>query len=140
MNVFHWHLQVRQRTAASGNSYGSHVMQYGDLQLSQEKLYEYMGSNPANENFTFTNDNSLLLGPSSKAVNQRDADLLHFWYKVCQNSCFLRATKFCSFFLIYWSYHCYESNTDLMKTNNPVDLWVVLEAENIGSQLCYRAV
>lgn len=42
----------------------------------------YMGTNPANDNFTFVEDNSLRLS-SSKAVNQRDADLLHFWDKVC---------------------------------------------------------
>lgn len=42
----------------------------------------YMGTNPSNDNFTFVEDNSLRLS-SSKAVNQRDADLLHFWDKVC---------------------------------------------------------
>ncbi|XP_051129169.1 vacuolar-processing enzyme [Andrographis paniculata] len=75
-----YHL-VRQRTAFSGNSYGSHVMQYGDLQLSMEDLYSYIGTNPANDNFTFAKDNMLHLGSPSKAVNQRDAELLHFWDK-----------------------------------------------------------
>ncbi|KAG8375645.1 hypothetical protein BUALT_Bualt10G0121800 [Buddleja alternifolia] len=69
---------VKKRTA-NENSYGSHVMQYGDLKLSVENLFMYMGTNPANDNFTFVPDNSLR--PSSKAVNQRDADLLHFWHK-----------------------------------------------------------
>ncbi|CAA3011006.1 vacuolar-processing enzyme-like [Olea europaea subsp. europaea] len=73
--------QVVKKRTSNDNSYydGSHVMQYGDLQLSLEHLFVYMGSNPANDNFTFVDDNSLR--PSSKAVNQRDAELLHFWNK-----------------------------------------------------------
>ena len=63
-------------------------MQYGDLHLSNDNLFLYMGTNPANENFTFVDDNFLL--PTSKVVNQRDADLVHFWDKVCvQPSLFL---------------------------------------------------
>ncbi|KAG6423392.1 hypothetical protein SASPL_113787 [Salvia splendens] len=70
---------VKKRTAAGNSYYGSHVMQYGDLKQSLDTLYMYMGTNPANDNFTLLSDN--FLWPSSKAVNQRDADLLHFWYK-----------------------------------------------------------
>jgi legumain len=55
-------------------------MQYGDIGLSKDSLFVYLGSNPANENFTFMGRNSLV--PPSKAVNQRDADLIHFWDKV----------------------------------------------------------
>lgn len=55
-------------------------MQYGDLELNAQNLFLYMGSNPANDNATFIDDNAL---PSvSRAVNQRDADLLYFWHKV----------------------------------------------------------
>lgn len=71
---------VKSRTSV-GNTYqlGSHVMQYGNLDLNTQNLFLYMGSNPANDNFTFIDDNSL---PSlSKSVNQRDADLLHYWHK-----------------------------------------------------------
>ncbi|KAJ9537236.1 hypothetical protein OSB04_029969 [Centaurea solstitialis] len=71
--------QVKERTSNGNSNYGSHVMQYGDLQLSMEELYLYLGTNPANDNLTFVNSNSLQ--PSSTAVNQRDADLLHFWHK-----------------------------------------------------------
>lgn len=78
---FYWHFQVKKRTANDNGYYGSHVMQYGDVQLNNEALYLYMGTDPANDNFTYVDDNSLW--PSSKAVNQRDADLLHFWHKVC---------------------------------------------------------
>ncbi|KAJ0601708.1 putative legumain protein [Helianthus annuus] len=73
-----YHL-VKERTSNGNGNYGSHVMQFGDLQLSKEELYLYLGTNPANENFTYINSNSLR--SSSKAVNQRDADLLHFWHK-----------------------------------------------------------
>ncbi|KAK1313982.1 hypothetical protein QJS10_CPA06g00933 [Acorus calamus] len=74
-----YHL-VKDRTSNQGSYYyGSHVMQFGDIDLNIEKLFFYIGSNPANDNATFIEDNSL---PSpSKAVNQRDADLLYFWNK-----------------------------------------------------------
>ncbi|KAG7567819.1 Peptidase C13 legumain [Arabidopsis thaliana x Arabidopsis arenosa] len=70
---------VKKRTAGSGKSFGSHVMEFGDIGLSKEKLVLYMGTNPANENFTFVNENSLR--PPSRVTNQRDADLVHFWDK-----------------------------------------------------------
>lgn len=76
-----WHLQVKTRTANDNSAYGSHVMQFGDIGLNKENLYMYMGTNPANDNYTFVDDNTLK--SPSKAVNQRDADLLHFWAKVC---------------------------------------------------------
>lgn len=55
-------------------------MQYGDIVQSKESLFMYMGTDPANDNYTYVDDNTLR--PSTKAVNQRDADLLHFWHKV----------------------------------------------------------
>ncbi|KAK4792454.1 hypothetical protein SAY86_022889 [Trapa natans] len=70
---------VKSRTANENSAYGSHVMQYGDIGQSKESLFLYMGTNPANDNYSFVDENSLR--PSSKAVNQRDADLLHFWDK-----------------------------------------------------------
>lgn len=73
-------MQVKKRTANDNSAYGSHVMQYGDIGLSKEDLFQYMGTNPANDNSSFVDDNSLR--PPRKAVNQRDADLLHFWDKV----------------------------------------------------------
>ncbi|XP_057248650.1 vacuolar-processing enzyme [Beta vulgaris subsp. vulgaris] len=76
----HQYELVKMRTSNGGSRYGSHVLQFGDKDLSKDKLYMYMGSNPANENFTYVDNNSLH-PPSSKAVNQRDADLVHFWEK-----------------------------------------------------------
>nr|XP_043627399.1 vacuolar-processing enzyme-like [Erigeron canadensis] len=70
---------VKERTLTDNSIYGSHVMQYGDMPLSKDNLYLYMGTNPANDNFTFIDENSR--SPLRKAVNQRDADLLHFWHK-----------------------------------------------------------
>ncbi|KAJ4708156.1 Vacuolar-processing enzyme [Melia azedarach] len=70
---------VKKRTANDNSGFGSHVMQYGDISLSKDSLFLYLGTNPANDNYTFVGENSLR--PSSKAVNQRDADLLHFWDK-----------------------------------------------------------
>ncbi|MFS7961436.1 putative legumain protein [Helianthus anomalus] len=72
---------VNERTSSGNYYYGSHVMQYGDLPLSTDNLYVYMGTNPANKIFTFNDENSQFRSP--KVVNQRDADLLHFWHKVC---------------------------------------------------------
>ncbi|KAG9455581.1 hypothetical protein H6P81_000089 [Aristolochia fimbriata] len=71
---------VKSRTSKHETySLGSHVMQYGDLNLSTEQLFLYIGTNPENENFTFVDDNAL--PRPSKAVNQRDADLVYFWNK-----------------------------------------------------------
>lgn len=71
---------VKERTSVH-HTYisGSHVMQYGDVDLNTGDLFTYIGTNPANENFTFVESNSL--PSSSKAVHQRDADLLYFWTK-----------------------------------------------------------
>ncbi|KAL9313119.1 hypothetical protein ACSQ67_018571 [Phaseolus vulgaris] len=70
---------VKQRTINGNSAYGSHVMQYGDIGLSKNNLSLYLGTNPANDNFAFREKNSLV--PPSKAVNQRDADLVHLWDK-----------------------------------------------------------
>nr|BAA76744.1 asparaginyl endopeptidase (VmPE-1) [Vigna mungo] len=70
---------VKQRTMNGNSAYGSHVMQYGDVGLSKNNVSLYLGTNPANDNFPFREKNSLV--PPSKAVNQRDADLVHFWDK-----------------------------------------------------------
>ncbi|KAK7310732.1 hypothetical protein RJT34_08427 [Clitoria ternatea] len=58
---------------------GSHTTQYGDRDLSSDALFQYLGTNPANDNFTFVDDNSLR--SSSKPINQRDTVLIYFWDK-----------------------------------------------------------
>ncbi|OVA08482.1 Peptidase C13 [Macleaya cordata] len=81
--------QLVKRRTLNENSYpGSHVMQYGDIELSSENLFTYMGTNPANDNYTTTSAkvNSLplynfLLPSFSRPVSQRDADIVHFWHK-----------------------------------------------------------
>ncbi|XP_027189447.1 vacuolar-processing enzyme-like isoform X1 [Cicer arietinum] len=71
---------VKDRTI-NGVYYGSHVMEYGDVGLSNNHLFIYLGTNPANDNISFVDESSLTLRSPSAAVNQRDADLIHFWDK-----------------------------------------------------------
>ncbi|KAJ3671182.1 hypothetical protein LUZ60_008608 [Juncus effusus] len=71
---------VKTRTSVENTYFsGSHVMQYGNLDINTDNLYLYIGSNPENDNLTFVQDNSLPI--FSKSVNQRDADLVYFWHK-----------------------------------------------------------
>ncbi|CAK9212424.1 unnamed protein product [Sphagnum troendelagicum] len=78
---------VKSRTS-NHNTYrsGSHVMQYGDMNIVVQELERYLGFNPANENVTtpFLPELNLadtLMAGKELAVNQRDADLLHLWHK-----------------------------------------------------------
>ncbi|KAL6976745.1 legumain [Sarracenia purpurea var. burkii] len=54
-------------------------MKYGNLSLSKKSLHTYLGTNPANDNYTFVRHNSSISIP--RAVNQHEADFLHFWHK-----------------------------------------------------------
>ncbi|KAK7311411.1 hypothetical protein RJT34_09543 [Clitoria ternatea] len=72
---------VRERTIQALLLGGTHVVEFGDIGLSNHSLFEYMGTDPANDNRTFVGKKSLL------PLSQRDADLIHFWEK------FRRATK-----------------------------------------------
>lgn len=74
---------VKDRTSAHGaySAGTSHAMQYGDLGLgAAETLYQFMGTDPANDH---DNATALLARrfPTGAAVNQRDADLVHFWQR-----------------------------------------------------------
>ncbi|KAK6911184.1 Peptidase C13, legumain [Dillenia turbinata] len=58
----------------------SPVMQYGDLELSKEVLYTYIGTNPENDEYTDSIES--VVQPMSQArISQRDADLYYFWHK-----------------------------------------------------------
>ena len=74
------HSQIRRRVFTQDLDFNSHVTQYGDMKLSKEFLFTYMGTNPDNDNYT-SMANSKPSGFSS--ASQYDAELLHFWYKVC---------------------------------------------------------
>lgn len=82
------YVQVKSR-ASNHNTYktGSHVLQFGDIDINVEELELYLGYDPKNENVSspilprLELDNSLE-GRKDIGVNQRDADLLHFWHKV----------------------------------------------------------
>ncbi|KAG2408337.1 hypothetical protein LR48_Vigan01g216800 [Vigna angularis] len=68
---------VKHRTSNLQNyGMGSHVMEYGDANITAEKLYLYQGFNPATVNFPPFNAR-----PEAKmeVVNQRDADLFFMW-------------------------------------------------------------
>ncbi|XP_058227716.1 vacuolar-processing enzyme isoform X1 [Rhododendron vialii] len=70
---------VRRRTAKGDKGGSSHVMKYGNTKLGKNPLFSYLGSNPANDNYTFIRHDTL--APIMKAVGQRDAELFHFWHK-----------------------------------------------------------
>nr|ANF89407.1 delta vacuolar processing protein [Vitis vinifera] len=69
---------IRRRVFTQDLDFNSHVTQYGDMRLSKEFLFTYMGTNPDNDNYT-SMANSKPSGFSS--ASQYDAELLHFWYK-----------------------------------------------------------
>ncbi|KAI8531681.1 hypothetical protein RHMOL_Rhmol11G0154800 [Rhododendron molle] len=73
---------VRRRTVNGDKGGSSHVMKYGNTKLGKNPLFSYLGSNPANDDYTFIRHDSL--APIMKAVGQRDAELLHFWHKYCK--------------------------------------------------------
>ncbi|KAJ8767654.1 hypothetical protein K2173_018212 [Erythroxylum novogranatense] len=69
---------VKARTS-NGNTYniGSHVMQYGNPNITAEKLYLYQGFDPASVNFPPHSNG--LIRKRMDAINQRDAELLFLW-------------------------------------------------------------
>ncbi|KAB2007861.1 hypothetical protein ES319_D10G059400v1 [Gossypium barbadense] len=77
--TLHQQYELVKRTINDNSAYGSHVMQFAGIGISMDNLFTCLGTNPANDNFKFVNGNSLL--PPTKAVNQRNADLAHFWDK-----------------------------------------------------------
>ena len=83
--------QVKARTS-NDETYitGSHVMKYGDDNISAENVYVYLGSDPANANSSWSHEDLLSSvnlhfskGSKFQGVHQRDADLLFLWHKVC---------------------------------------------------------
>ncbi|KAK9923945.1 hypothetical protein M0R45_032341 [Rubus argutus] len=71
---------VRRRTA-NGYIDSSHVMQFGNKRQSEDFLFTYMGTNPENDNYTYLEYTSSPSTLRPNVVSQRNADLLHFWYK-----------------------------------------------------------
>ncbi|KAL8515777.1 hypothetical protein ACS0TY_014464 [Phlomoides rotata] len=69
--------QVKERTS-NYNSYnsGSHVMEYGNKSIKSDKLYMYLGFDPATANLP---PNRIDSKDNMGVVNQRDADLLFLW-------------------------------------------------------------
>lgn len=75
-----WRSQIKVRTLNNNSAEGSHVMQYGDIGLSQANFSLYIGANGTN---TFVDPSEDYLWSISKAIDQRDANLIHFWANVC---------------------------------------------------------
>ncbi|KAE9614175.1 hypothetical protein Lal_00016625 [Lupinus albus] len=76
---------VKLRTSNFNNyASGSHVMEYGDTNITAEKLYLYQGFDPATVNFPPNNDK---LDAQMEVVNQRDAEIVFMWqlYKRLDN-------------------------------------------------------
>ncbi|KAJ7952081.1 vacuolar-processing enzyme-like [Quillaja saponaria] len=73
---------VRRRTAFGCLESSSHVMQYGSLNYSKDFLVTYIGNNPENDGYTVTAASGYLFSTSTtRAVSQRDANILHLWHK-----------------------------------------------------------
>nr|XP_043628352.1 vacuolar-processing enzyme-like [Erigeron canadensis] len=68
------YLKVKKRTSNNDYLYGSHVMQYGTLRISNETVSVYQGSSKGRIS---EEPNSISMG----VVNQRDADLYSMWRK-----------------------------------------------------------
>lgn len=76
---------VKSRTS-NHNTYrtGSHVMQYGDIKIDVEELERFLGFDPTNENVTKPELPELFSATPNNIlthVEQREADLVHFWHK-----------------------------------------------------------
>ncbi|KAJ6428594.1 hypothetical protein OIU84_020303 [Salix udensis] len=74
---------VRRRTGFDYEE-TSHVMQYGNMELSKELLSLYIGTNAADDNYSSGNSNNIEEYPSRiprSAFDQREATLLHFLHK-----------------------------------------------------------
>ena len=75
--MFHYD-QIANRTAAN-LTYGSHVMQYGDMVLSVDALFQYMGVASINHSHVSMNSYK----SSSQNVEQRETELFYWQSKVC---------------------------------------------------------
>ncbi|KAF5478450.1 hypothetical protein F2P56_005009 [Juglans regia] len=76
---------VKNRTSNFNiSNAGSHVMEYGNSSIKDEKLYLYQGFDPATVNFPPYNGH---LRSRMEVVNQRDAELIFLWqmYKNSEN-------------------------------------------------------
>ncbi|KAK4351556.1 hypothetical protein RND71_030869 [Anisodus tanguticus] len=71
-DVFEGVPKIRKRVLYNG-TFGSHIMQYGDLHIHEDALSIYMGSNSGKH--TSTNNNESLI--PSRHVNQRDVHILY---------------------------------------------------------------
>jgi len=60
-------------------------MQYGDIKIDVEELERFLGFDPTNENVTKPELPELFSATPNNIlthIEQREADLVHFWHKV----------------------------------------------------------
>ncbi|PHT38562.1 Vacuolar-processing enzyme [Capsicum baccatum] len=69
---------MEDRTAAN-LTYGSHVMQYGDMELSFDALFQYMGV--ASKNHTYVSMDSKSFSVYSRNVDQRETEFFYWQSK-----------------------------------------------------------
>ncbi|XP_022987711.1 vacuolar-processing enzyme gamma-isozyme-like [Cucurbita maxima] len=72
---------VRRRTSVDKVGYGSHVMLYGNESFGNNFLNTYFGNTSDDNNNESSVKSTHIISSLSNAVSQRDASLLHYWYK-----------------------------------------------------------
>ncbi|KAJ0007772.1 hypothetical protein Pint_30751 [Pistacia integerrima] len=75
---------VKRRTGFDYLDFSSHVMRYGYIKgIQKDSVSTYIGTNPINDNFTFTTQTSSSspLPSKIKGLDQRDADLYYLLHK-----------------------------------------------------------
>ena len=74
--------QVRRRTSVDKVGYGSHVMLYGNESIGNNFLNTYFGNSSDDNNNESSVKSTHIISSLANGVSQRDASLLHYWYKV----------------------------------------------------------
>nr|GLL23527.1 vacuolar-processing enzyme-like [Ipomoea trifida] len=76
--------RVKYRTFNNGTEMGSHVKEYGNMDIRKDKLSKYQGYVPAASKHCWvppTNNVNVATMPMPGGVHQRDAELLYLWEK-----------------------------------------------------------
>ncbi|EOA29690.1 hypothetical protein CARUB_v10016221mg [Capsella rubella] len=74
--------QVVRRRTGSDVEHTSHVCHFGTEEMLKDYLVSYIGTNPANENLTFTESTSSPISSNYSLVNPRDIPLLYLQRKI----------------------------------------------------------
>lgn len=79
--------RVKYRTFNNGTEMGSHVKEYGNMDIRKDKLSKYQGYVPADSASASKHcwvppTNNVNVATMPGGVHQRDAELLYLWEKV----------------------------------------------------------